>query len=38
MTWDKRLFDLFFATLLIVILGPILLGLLIWLLIKEGHP
>ena len=38
MTWDKRLFDLFFATLLIVILGPILLGLLIWLLIKEGRP
>ncbi|KUP95054.1 sugar transferase [Tritonibacter horizontis] len=38
MTWDKRLFDLFFVTLLIVILGPILLGLLIWLLLKEGRP
>ena len=38
MTWDKRLFDLFFATLLIVILGPILLGLLLWLLWKEGRP
>ncbi len=38
MTWQKRLFDLFFVTLLIVILGPILLGLLIWLLIKEGRP
>ncbi len=38
MTWDKRLFDLFFATLLIVILGPILLWLLWWLLWKEGRP
>ncbi len=38
MTWDKRLFDLFFVTLLIVILGPILLGLLLWLLLKEGRP
>lgn len=38
MTWRKRVFDLFFVTLLIVILGPILLGLLIWLLIKEGRP
>lgn len=38
MTWDKRLFDLFFATLLIVILGPILMALLLWLLVKEGRP
>lgn len=38
MTWDKRLFDLFFVLLLIVILGPILLGLLLWLLLKEGRP
>lgn len=38
MTWRKRIFDLFFATLLVVILGPILLGLLIWLLIREGRP
>nr|WP_011116771.1 sugar transferase [Ruegeria sp. PR1b]AAN05165.1 RB144 [Ruegeria sp. PR1b] len=38
MTWDKRLFDLFFALLLIVILGPILLGLMIWLRIREGGP
>lgn len=38
MTWRKRLFDLFFVTLLIVILGPILLALLIWLLLKEGRP
>ncbi|EBA14585.1 sugar transferase [Roseobacter sp. SK209-2-6] len=38
MTWRKRLFDLFFVTLLIVILGPILLALLVWLLLKEGRP
>lgn len=38
MTWSKRLFDLFFVTLLIVILGPLLLGLLLWLLLKEGRP
>ena len=38
MTWRKRIFDLFFASLLVIILGPILLGLLIWLLLKEGRP
>ncbi|WP_417701844.1 sugar transferase [Pseudophaeobacter sp.] len=38
MTWRKRLFDLFFVTLLIVILGPVLLALLLWLLWKEGRP
>jgi len=38
MTWRKRFFDLFFVTLLIVILGPILLALLLWLLLKEGRP
>jgi lipopolysaccharide/colanic/teichoic acid biosynthesis glycosyltransferase len=38
MTLLKRIFDLFFASLLLVILGPILLGLLIWLWIKEGRP
>ena len=38
MTWRKRIFDLFFASLLLVILGPVLIGLLIWLLIKEGRP
>ena len=38
MTWRKRIFDLFFASLLVVILGPILLGLLVWLLVKEGRP
>ncbi|CUI01626.1 sugar transferase [Leisingera aquaemixtae] len=38
MTWRKRLFDLFFATLLILLLGPVLLLLLGWLLWKEGRP
>lgn len=38
MTWSKRLFDLFFAALLVVVLGPILLGLLLWLLVREGRP
>lgn len=38
MTWRKRLFDLFFVSLLIVILSPILIGLMIWLLVREGCP
>jgi lipopolysaccharide/colanic/teichoic acid biosynthesis glycosyltransferase len=38
MTWSKRLFDLFFASLLVLILGPVLLLLLGWLLWKEGRP
>lgn len=38
MPWQKRLFDVFFATLLIVILSPLLLGLMIWLLIRQGWP
>lgn len=38
MTWSKRIFDLFFASLLVVILGPVLLGLLVWLLMREGRP
>ena len=38
MTWRKRIFDLFFAVLLVVILGPVLIGLLIWLLLREGRP
>ncbi len=38
MTWRKRLFDLFFAVLLVVILGPALIVLLIWLLLREGRP
>ena len=38
MTWQKRFFDLFFASLLVLVLGPILLALLIWLLVKQGRP
>ena len=38
MTWRKRIFDLFFASLLVVVLGPILLVLLAWLLVKQGRP
>lgn len=38
MTWHKRFFDLFFASLLVLVLGPILLLLLIWLLVKQGRP
>lgn len=38
MTWRKRIFDLFFTSLLIIILGPILIGLLIWLYVKQGRP
>ena len=38
MTLRKRIFDFFLASLLVVILGPILLGLLVWLLLKEGRP
>jgi lipopolysaccharide/colanic/teichoic acid biosynthesis glycosyltransferase len=38
MTLRKRLFDLFFAGLLVMILGPVLIFLLVWLLVKEGRP
>ncbi|MBQ4826743.1 sugar transferase (plasmid) [Leisingera sp. M527] len=38
MTWRKRIFDLFFASLLILLLGPVLLLLMGWLLWKEGRP
>lgn len=38
MTWRKRIFDLFFVSLLLVILAPVLAGLLIWLLLREGRP
>ncbi|MEX0371279.1 MAG: sugar transferase [Tateyamaria sp.] len=38
MTWRKRIFDLFFASLLVVILGPIILY-LIWVIWrKQGRP
>ncbi|PCJ07297.1 MAG: sugar transferase [Rhodobacteraceae bacterium] len=38
MTWRKKIFDLFFASLLVLVLGPILLALLAWLLVKQGRP
>jgi lipopolysaccharide/colanic/teichoic acid biosynthesis glycosyltransferase len=38
MTWQKRILDLVFACLLVILLGPVLIGLLIWLLFKEGRP
>ena len=38
MTWRKRLFDLFFVSLLLVILAPVMIGLLIWLYLREGRP
>ncbi|APX13246.1 sugar transferase [Tateyamaria omphalii] len=38
MTWRKRIFDLFFASLLVIILGPIILY-LIWVIWrKQGRP
>ena len=37
-TWRKRIFDLFFASLLVVILGPIILWLVVYILIKQGRP
>lgn len=38
MTLQKRLLDLFFAALLVGLLGPVMLGLMLWLLLKEGRP
>ena len=38
MTPAKRLLDLFFALLLVGLLGPVMLGLLVWLWIKQGRP
>jgi len=38
MTWRKRIFDLFFASLLVVILGPVIAVLCIYILIKQGRP
>lgn len=38
MTLQKRLLDLAFAALLVVLLGPVMLGLMLWLLIREGRP
>ncbi|QUJ76078.1 sugar transferase [Sulfitobacter albidus] len=38
MTWRKRLFDLFFASLLVIILGPVILALVIYIYLKQGRP
>ncbi|MFC3612576.1 sugar transferase [Lutimaribacter marinistellae] len=38
MTIGKRLLDLFFALLLVALLWPVILGLILWLLIKQGRP
>ena len=38
MTWRKRLFDLFFAGLLVFILGPVILLLCVYVLLKQGRP
>ncbi|MBB3994043.1 lipopolysaccharide/colanic/teichoic acid biosynthesis glycosyltransferase [Sulfitobacter undariae] len=38
MTLRKRLFDLFFASLLVIILGPIILGLIVYVYLKQGRP
>lgn len=38
MTWQKRLLDMLFAGLLVVVLSPVILGLLIWLWVKQGRP
>lgn len=38
MTLRKRLFDLFFAGLLVIILGPVILVLMIYIYTKQGRP
>ena len=38
MTWSKRLFDLTFVLLLVVILAPVMIGLLVWLYLRQGRP
>ncbi len=38
MTGSKRVMDLFFAALLVLLLGPLLIGLSAWLLLKQGRP
>jgi lipopolysaccharide/colanic/teichoic acid biosynthesis glycosyltransferase len=38
MNWPKRIFDIFFACLLVIILGPIILFLIGYLLVKQGRP
>lgn len=38
MTLQKRALDVVFAALLVVLLSPVLIGLLLWLLVKQGWP
>jgi lipopolysaccharide/colanic/teichoic acid biosynthesis glycosyltransferase len=38
MTWRKRIFDLFFASLLVIILGPIIIFLVLYIYLKQGRP
>lgn len=38
MTVRKRLFDLFFASLLVIILGPVILALVVYVYLKQGRP
>jgi len=38
MTWRKRIFDLFFASLLVIILGPVILFLILIIWRKQGRP
>lgn len=38
MTWRKRVFDLFFASLLVLILGPVILFLVVYIWRKQGRP
>lgn len=38
MTLRKRLFDLFFASLLVIILGPVILFLVVYIYLKQGRP
>lgn len=38
MTWRKRIFDLFFASLLVLILGPVILLLVLWIWRRQGRP
>jgi lipopolysaccharide/colanic/teichoic acid biosynthesis glycosyltransferase len=37
-TWRKRLFDIFFASLLVVVLGPVILGLVAYIYLRQGRP
>lgn len=38
MTWRKRIFDLFFASLLVIVLGPVILVLICVIWWKQGRP